>query len=384
MNNQFLRKDGESEHAYIYRICCMKDTIGTWPDVAHILNMELGHEYGESAYRKMFQHGKAFYETMSQQDNNEAIQLLRTERELLQKEKMMLQDQRREYNKILREEARYEHLLDVLKSEILLLPQLEVQTWDYNHPTGVEAALLISDIHYGALADNVQNYYDTEVAKERLEHLCQKVIYYCQINRVETLHINLLGDLINGRIHLRAQVESEEDVISQILQVGELLSQFIVKVQKYVPHVKLYGVIGNHSRVEPNKKLSMPVENFERLVFHDIELRTGLIVRLNGLEDWMTYKIKDKNVFISHGDKDSLQNVKMHAINVSGIIPDYCYMGHIHHLEIKDDNGTEVLINGSLMSIDSYAMGLRLSTPPYQIMQIFEQGADTHVIKITM
>lgn len=42
--------EGELEEEYIYRICSLKDVIGTWNDVAVLLNNELGYEFKESKY----------------------------------------------------------------------------------------------------------------------------------------------------------------------------------------------------------------------------------------------------------------------------------------------------------------------------------------------
>ena len=48
------KMNDENEFEYIYRIGSLKDQIGTWQDVADILNEELGYEYTESRYRKMY------------------------------------------------------------------------------------------------------------------------------------------------------------------------------------------------------------------------------------------------------------------------------------------------------------------------------------------
>lgn len=51
---QYRRYDGESDEELIYRICSEKDTIGSWQDVADILNNLLGTEYNESKFRKEY------------------------------------------------------------------------------------------------------------------------------------------------------------------------------------------------------------------------------------------------------------------------------------------------------------------------------------------
>ena len=53
MKTDWLRKEDESEYAYIYRIGNIKEQIGSWQDVADLLNYQLGYQYTESKYRTM-------------------------------------------------------------------------------------------------------------------------------------------------------------------------------------------------------------------------------------------------------------------------------------------------------------------------------------------
>lgn len=48
----YCRHEGESELEYIFRIGSQKDLIGTWTDVADVINSELGYNYSECKYRK--------------------------------------------------------------------------------------------------------------------------------------------------------------------------------------------------------------------------------------------------------------------------------------------------------------------------------------------
>lgn len=326
---------------------------------------------------------KYFQDKLEQGYTNEEFQRLEILRQELYKEKCRVQDQKREYNKLLREQARYEHLVDRMEKSIEELEPLRLNKCEEPNPTNVEGVLILSDFHYGLEVDNVLNEYNTDIAKERLQTLLNKTIYYCQIHRVQKLHLGLAGDLICGAIHLQSRVAAEEDLISQVINVSELLANFINELKAYIPEVKVWGVIGNHSRVNADKKSNMPAENFERLIFKYIEMRVpNLMIGTNGLEDWITFKVKDKLVFMTHGDKDSLSNIKLHAVNLIGKVPDKIYFGHIHHLNVKDDNGTEIVVNGSIVSTDEYAMGLRCNTKPYQILQIYDKDICTYKLEL--
>lgn len=326
---------------------------------------------------------KYFQDKLESGYTEEEYKRLTELRQELYKEKCRVQDQKREYNKLLRESARYEHIVDVLRQEIENVEPIKLNSVTSANPTNVEAVLILSDFHYGLMIDNVLNEYNTQIANERLETLLKKTIYYCQIHRVETLHLGLAGDLICGAIHLQSRVAAEEDLISQVINVSELLANFINELKAKIPNVKVWGVIGNHSRVNADKKSNMPAENFERLIFKYIEARLpNVTVATNGLEDWITFKVKNQLTFMTHGDKDSLSNIKLHAVNLLGKAPDRIYFGHIHHMNIKDDNGTEIIVNGSIVSTDEYAMGLRCNTKPYQVLQIFDNDVCTYKISL--
>src|SRR5699024_10250549 len=87
---------------------------------------------------------------------------------------------------------------------------------------------------------------------------------------VETLHIANLGDLIHGSIHVSTKIQSEEDVIQQIIRVSEYLKDFIGEFLELGINVKYYNVVGNHGRTESNKKdIAGIEENFEKLKILD-------------------------------------------------------------------------------------------------------------------
>ena len=106
----YKRFDGESDEELIYRITGEKDQIGSWQDVADILNELLGTEYTESKFRKQRQaFDKMLVANQSKFVDSDAqlreIQLAQRE---LEKERKKLQTEKLEYNKWLREDARDE------------------------------------------------------------------------------------------------------------------------------------------------------------------------------------------------------------------------------------------------------------------------------------
>lgn len=314
---------------------------------------------------------------------DDMMQSLQHKKDEEYKERVRLQDARREYNKELRAEARYENLVEVMRDAIEYMPNLEFCS-KHVDSDDVKAILLVSDLHYGALIDNPINFYDTSVCKERMDTLLNKTIRYCTIHRVKELYVNLAGDLVCGNIHLSSRVEQEEDIITQTMQVAELLANFLSELSKHIDNIVLVCVQGNHSRVNPDLKANLNQENFERIIFEYIKMRLPKIKILrNGNEDWIAYDIGDKKIFLEHGDKSSVSSAKEKAVNMVGYAPDVILFGHFHHMELNDKNGTDVVVNGSVMGVDSYAIRRRFNTNPYQVMQVYD-GDDTCTYKLVL
>ena len=375
--------NNESFIAYIRRItnaCSNKQlTYTEWGD--YLLGEE--NVYTEDNCRKGYYIVKKLLCKIDESveiTDDELMKQLESIKDEIYKERVKLQDVQREKRKILRVDARFENLLDVLKKEIEKLTPIELKVCSRKADTNIEASLMISDLHIGLVVDNAINYYDIEIAKERLGDLCSKTIKYCKLHNVNKLNVECLGDAINGIIQIGNRIDEEEDAISQIITVSELLSNFINNLKSEIPQVIVYGVIGNHSSVFANKKERSNKENFERLIFEYIKLRIGQKVITNGLEDYLTYKIKDKTVVLTHGNRDNLQNAKQHFVDLLGIIPDYIHFGHIHHFNIKDDCDTEITTNGSLISTDDFATSIRKNTKASQALIIYGEDVCTYKI----
>ena len=95
-----------------------------------------------------------------------------------------------------------------------------------------EACLLLSDWHIGAKFDTYLNSYNTDIAKERMAKLLQCSIEYCTLHKVQTVYIEILGDMISGIIHINNRIQACENVISSTVEATEMLSKFVYEIQK--------------------------------------------------------------------------------------------------------------------------------------------------------
>lgn len=318
------------------------------------------------------------------QDEIDRLEQLKKE---VYKEKIKYQDARREYRKELTSEARFENLIDVLKAEIANLDELPL----YHYGERVEknkkpkdAILALSDWHIGAMVDTQWNCYSVDIAKERMEQLLNKVKRYILNYNITNLVVEINGDMVHGLINVSNRVQSEEDVVSQIIIVSDMLSYFINELKPYVRNLKVVTTLGNHGRLIPNKKESINKENMEMLIPEFLKLKLDKDINIltsNGL-DFIKYKIGDKVICLSHGQYDKVNEVIEDFSKMYKCVPNEIHLGHTHSYKDINDSNIYITVNGSLMGSDEYAVNLRKITKPSQNLIIYDE--DRCIIEITV
>lgn len=318
------------------------------------------------------------------QDEIDRLEQLKKE---VYKEKIKYQDARREYRKELTSEARFENLIDVLKAEITNLDELPL----YHYGERVEknkkpkdAILALSDWHIGAMVDTQWNCYSVDIAKERMEQLLNKVKRYILNYNITNLVVEINGDMVHGLINVSNRVQSEEDVVSQIIIVSDMLSYFINELKPYVRNLKVVTTLGNHGRLIPNKKESINKENMEMLIPEFLKLKLDKDINIltsNGL-DFIKYKIGDRVICLSHGQYDKVNEVIEDFSKMYKCVPNEIHLGHTHSYKDINDSNIYITVNGSLMGSDEYAVNLRKITKPSQNLIIYDE--DRCIIEITV
>ena len=162
----FGRRDGENENQYLWRIGKLVDEgKATWKELAPLINEQWREDESEwrdeSAYRKKYQYSKAFYEDVfAGMSDNSYLEKLAEEKDSIIKERMRLHDQRREYNNLIRKDARKENLFDIIHAEAKKLNENYplIPRPDFEEPRGnKEAVLILADWHYGMVYDGLWN-----------------------------------------------------------------------------------------------------------------------------------------------------------------------------------------------------------------------------------
>lgn len=387
MANDYSQQHGETYEDWKYRVILgKKDGLYdiSWSEIIKLLSLSCSADY----IRKIA-YGIAKYRDYlrEHQQNKEAdifpessITSLDDKKFNMQREKMRMQDQKRELNKLLREWARAEHIQDEIQKAVKKLPALTNIKHKHVEASNQDGVLLLSDWHVGMKTDNFANRFDDAVLQERVEKLVSKTIEYGKLHKINCLHVFCLGDLVNGLIHVTTRINSTEDVIRQTMRASELLCAAIGCFSEAFNEVRVYFSRGNHERVTANIKESLTKESFFDMIPWYLQARLEGIENIKLIDNTLDSEIVSAEilgniVYAVHGHRDKPGKVIESLALLTKKIPDYVFMGHFHSAAEREIQGADVIVNGSLCGADDYAMNIRKSSKPTQKFMIFnEQG----------
>lgn len=389
INKEYNQLPEESLEDWKYRLLlgkAKKEVKMSWQEVADTLALPYAGEH----CRKVA-YGLLGYDSYLKERNEEARENFRDssnfvdleEKELdLRKEKMRMQDQKRELNKLLREWARAEHIQNQIRSAVKEaavenpIKSPKSPTLDFLGET--EGVLLLSDWHIGMRTANVSNTYNDAVFNSRLEKLLSKTLEHCHRHEIKKLHVFVLGDIVNGLIHVTTRINNTENVIKQSMKAAEALSHFINTLAEELD-IEVYFSRGNHERVSPNPKESIAGESFFDILPWYLKARLEGIecikIHENNLdEEIIVADVMGNTCFAVHGHKDKPGTAVQKLSAMLRVFPDYVFMGHFHSSCEREIGGAEVIVNGSLCGTDDYAMSLRLTGKPAQKFMVFNSN----------
>lgn len=379
INKDLIKSPTETEEEYCYRIYELKDIYGlSWREVARLINDELGYSYSAERYR--VQAVKAREAAEAEAVMNEDLDLLAESLLEIKKERIKTQEEKSQVNSLVKALAREETLKEIAKDvvadmssrKILKLPsKIKVD------PDDSKGILVISDWHYGVEVDTFFNSYSPEIAKNRINELCAEAIRIIYRENISELYLMNLGDMISGIIHLPLRINSRLDVISQTIQISEILAEFITQLT-HCCKVNYASVCDNHSRLDPNKKEALQPESFVRIIDWYLKERLSGNENLEFIEntygaDICSFEIFGYKVLGVHGDKDPQKKILTQLTNFTQEHYDLVLSAHRHHFYADESNETELYSNGSLMGTDDYANSLRLNNKPTQLFIVADK-----------
>ena len=367
---------------YLMYLYSKKDELSlSWKDIADLMRQCEDRAYSEDKYRKRCKYlSETGYNKVCDayecefDDTKDEADLFSIEEEFsAQKALQRLRDERNQLKQYYRQYSREDTLKDLAKECAAIIADANPFTLKIiNQPKNeeVEGVLEISDWHYGITIDSHWNEYSPAICIDRVNSLLNKTIELIKKNNISTIRVLNLGDLISGRIHSQIRIENREDVISQVINVSELLAKFLNSLSEYAS-VEYYDCLDNHSRIEPNMKESLRLESLARIttwyLCERFKYSNRVCIHFNKYSDdiimFDTLGWKFAGV---HGDLDKLSTVVKNLQTFTRNSVDVICTAHLHHFSCNEENGCTVISNPSLMGMDSFAESKRLYSKPAQ------------------
>ena len=387
---QYLDIASETISDYIDSLVQYKadNNILSWQDIANLVEEKYGVLHSRHWYSRYYDDYITSYQGYQPQEVDD-IEVDPYQEKLLnlQKEKVKISDERNQNRAYVRRLAREETLKEIaleaakaIGAKKLLPSYKDVIKFPNSEKEGI---VLISDWHYGIEINNAWNIYNPQITRERVAKLRDKVIEYGRQAKLSRLHVLNLADLIAGRIHLTIRLESRIDVITQIMEVSEILAEFLIDLSQYFD-IDYYSCTDNHSRVEPDKTQSLDLESLCRITDWYLNMRVGQDINIHDNkfgQDIITLNILGHNVLGVHGDRDKQNSVIEKMTLFTRQSYDLICTAHLHHFSADEHTGALLISNSSLMGTDSYATKLRLHARPSQTLIIVSKDNVAEDIK---
>ena len=367
----FQRRPTESEQEYVFRICQMKDEIGTWKDVANILNNNLGYSYDESRFRKQFQsYNKMFEATQHQHFDDEYLDNLREQQMSLQKERYKVQTEKVEYNRWLREDARdelfIEQVINAIKdNKTSPTPTVEPIKGTVNND--LEHGLFFADAHFGkefkiyGLYNEVINEYSPDIFFSRMEKLLSETVLYIQKENISKLKVFNLGDSLDGFLRHSQLWTLRYGVVESAIVFSKYMAKWFRELSKYVC-VEYHPTKGNHTelRLLDGKKGAHEHENIEDIINTIIEIYNEdnpnfkLVQNKTGL---IFTQMAGYNLLGVHGEVKDLPQALKNFADIYNTQIDIIVAGHKHHATLNNCGYRKNAIGvGSVVGSDDFSM----------------------------
>lgn len=377
--NMYKRFKNETDEELIFRITGEKDKIGSWQEVANILNELLGRDCKPDTYRKKRQCFDTLFNANGRiifQDRN-YLDELKKERQALQKERQKLSDERTELNRLLRREARKESYLDLVKTVISeTVEPVDFETKNIVIDSDNSLLIHCTDLHSGIEINNFKNKFNENILSQRIHRYVQEIIRIQQRHNSKNAYV-VVGEILSGLIHNNLRLQNNLDLIEQFKFASNLISDMLLCLSNQFENVYMYTTMGNHSRISPKKEDALDGENMDLLLPYYLKARlqnvNNVYIEDNSvMEDIAVFHVHGKLVMAAHGHKDSPSNVVQNFTLLHGHCPDIILLGHRHTNGLDTVFNTKVIQSGCCSGIDQYALDMRKATRPEQTVSVID------------
>ncbi|QDX94738.1 hypothetical protein EEL30_22105 [Brevibacillus laterosporus] len=397
--DELKRKPDETIKAYKLRLARAKHLYSiNWNQIADLINKETGENFGESKYRKWYANYIEGYEDGVKSSADEVGSVIDDKVYSLQKERIKNQTLGLHINRITREDARKELLIEeftrAVRENSLHPPDFHALP----HSTGQKGALLgFGDVHFGKIFESVNNKYDEDEVRLRLADLFTQTVNKIKQEKLTHLHIVNGADNVEGiGLRISQLMSLQFGLMDQVIRYQRLIVEWLNRLSSHVKITYHHVPSSNHTEIRPlgTKAGQFVKEDVERLIaiyIHDMLVNNPRIEVPLYTDDYARFEICGYRFHAKHGHQ--IKNVKTALRDLSMLhreFIDYLILSHFHHAEEITvgegvTNDCEIIILPSVMGSDKFSDRLMTGAKAAGKMLIFEEGkgkVTSHTFKL--
>ena len=246
------------------------------------------------------------------------------------------------------------------------------------------ALLMLGDTHIGKNTKPRQtlsfgNYNFTQFLAQ-LKYLEESIISINE-NHVNTkvpeLVIAMLGDMLDGALIHSNECGQSDPLFNQYYCGAHALAQFLRNIAPHFPLVRIYDVVGNHTRFQNQHR--MPTKNrhsnFDKFFYALVRELIRDIKNIQWTLDaqpYQMFEVQGFTFFTAHGDSlrggDKTLGVPNHGVGrlVSAMTqlmnkydrraPNYYLVGHLHRDIVLPHATGSFIVNGGFPGVDEFGL----------------------------
>lgn len=227
--------------------------------------------------------------------------------------------------------------------------------------------MVLSDVHYNEVISsdvtNGVNVMNNNICKARILELVNQLVR-AKYN-TDKLRIYILGDMVNGFIHL-GQTVGDVPPLKSVVELSEFLGGIFKSLSKAYNNVEIRMVNGNHSRVNDIQKSYHKAYDLEYVLFHMLQAQLQDIKMEYSTNGYLVDIVEGMPIGLLHGDTSrsysghadasayKIQNIieNLYGVRVVSLIS-----GHTHKAIVASNQfGGVNIVNGCTSGINEYGL----------------------------
>lgn len=372
---EYKIRGGESETAFIIRICELMPVIGSWEEVGVIINDQLGTDYTSDAYRKPYQNYIKFANALGQDKaiENNYLSEFEKKRAELEVEKIKVADLGNRVRSMYREQSRWELMVEQIVTEIRKETKLSspIKVLTKVSSQDRSAMAIVADPHDGAEFDikglfgESLNKYSPEIFEMRMWRLAEEILAIASKEKIYSWNILDLGDSIEGILRLSSLHFIKFGLQESAIHYAKFMAKWLTYLAKNIT-IDFYKIGGNHEslRLLTGKKDDFPSENVSGFIWEIIKAKVeenpNIVLHESHENKIILIRLFDEfNVLCTHGEeKDQTQGIKDYS-NLYGLDISYLIGAHKHFSYMQEVGFNKMVLRvRSIMGINDYSTSL--------------------------